>query len=441
MTRNIPTQQTRSVIENEEHITIHTDNLFDPKRKAFRNNISITVSQKSGNIVKVFERKDELTALSSTDIDLRGKTILPGLVDAHTHIFLHAYSGTPSINQERDESIVERTIRATNHCRAALLAGYTTYRDLGTESAQDADVHVRNAVNRGIIPGPRIFCATEALASSAGYDIRIESGINGVRLPRLSDPCDGVVGVKAGVRRRLGAGADVIKFYACYGKRALRFPPPVHLGGRDILHPPDTIPRNPDHLQFDQEEMNAIVAEARAARAPVAAHAQSAESAIMAAKAGVTTIEHGVEESDEAIAMMKQNGTIFVPTLAVQELFRPKSEVFVQTKKAHAAGVKLACGGDTGAFAHGENVKELELMLEAGVPLEEVFVAATVHGWEACGKEWCGRRFGWWEEGCAADIIALEGDVRKNSGSLRKVYFVMKDAKVWKQNGKAVGMI
>jgi len=302
-------------------------------------------------------------------------------------------------------------------------------------------VHVRNAVNRGLIPGPRIFCATEALASSGGYDIRIESGINGVHLPRLSDPCDGVVGVKAGVRRRLGAGADVIKFYACYGKRALRYPGPVHPGGRDVIHPPDTIPRNPDYLQFDQEEMNAIVAEAKAARAPVAAHAQSAASAIMAAKAGVTTIEHGVEESDEAIEMMKQHGTIFVPTLAVQELFRPKSEYFIQTKKAYAAGVKLACGGDTGAFPHGENAREMELMLEAGVSLEDVLVAATVHGWEACGKEWCGRKFGWWEAGCAADIVALDGDLRQDVGCLRRVEFVMKDAKVWKSDGEAVGMI
>lgn len=122
------------------------------------------------------------------------------------------------------ESLVERVCRATQHCRAALSAGYTTYRDLGTEGAFDADVHVRDSINRGIIPGPRIFCATEALASSGGYEIRVENRIGGLDVPRISDPCDGVDGVRAGVRRRIGAGADVVKFYGDYRKRALRFP-------------------------------------------------------------------------------------------------------------------------------------------------------------------------------------------------------------------------
>lgn len=252
----------------EDTLTIYTDCLFDPKKKAFVKDTSIEVSPKTGLITKVYQRKDALpTSIDELDIDLRGKCVLPGFVDAHTHILLHAYSEASSLNQMRDESIVERVIRATNHCRTALLAGYTTYRDLGTEGAGDADVHIRDAINRGIIPGPRIFCATECLASSGGYEIRHENKMGGVEVPRISDPCDGPVGCRAGVRRRLGAGADVIKFYADYRKRALRFPESAWPGCPGIVFPPEQDVlhggRNPNLLLFGQDEMDAMVAEAR----------------------------------------------------------------------------------------------------------------------------------------------------------------------------------
>jgi imidazolonepropionase-like amidohydrolase len=163
----------------------------------------------------------------------------------------------------------------------------------------------------------------------------------------------------------------------------------------------------------------------------------------MAAKAGVTTIEHGFEPSDEALTAMKENQTIFVPTLSVLEvLARPKlTQALAYTKKAWDLGVKLACGGDTGAFAHGDNARELELMVQAGVPLEDVLTAATLHGWEACGGDRCGRRFGWFAPGVAADIVALDGDPRSDLGALRRVQFVMKDARVWKRDGVAVDMV
>ncbi|KAK5137896.1 hypothetical protein LTR08_006665 [Meristemomyces frigidus] len=440
---------TKPAPEPAPTVKIHTSLLFDSKAKTFLQNISLAISPSTGLITSLHHRNHPLPPeIPAPDIDLRGKCVLPGLVDAHTHIFLHAYSDTPALNQMRDESLVERTIRATNHCRTALLAGYTTYRDLGTEGLRDADVHVRDAVNRGLIPGPRIFCATEALASSAGYEIRHEnSGVDGVQMPRISDPCDGPVGVTAAVRRRVGAGADVIKFYADYRKRALRWP--ERGCGPAVMFPPEgkgsqgERERNPNILLFNQEEMDAVVREARTARAPVAAHASAAEAVTMAAKAGVTTIEHGFEpmEGTQAIETMREHGTIFVPTLAVAELYVEMKPVLSQVKAAFDSGVKLACGGDTGAFAHGDNARELELMVQAGVPLEEVLTAATLHGWEACGGEWCGRKFGWLEEGCAADIVALAGDVREEMGNLRQVEFVMKDGRVWKRDGVAVGMV
>lgn len=143
-------------------------------------------------------------------------------------------------------------------------------------------------------------------------------------------------------------------------------------------------------------------------------------------------------EGTDAMQSLKDNGTIFVPTLAVMELYLPMKPILQQTKKCFDHGIKIACGGDTGAFAHGDNAREIELLLEAGVPLEDALIAATLHGWEACGGDWCGRRFGWIAEGCAADIIALEGDVRSDYKNLRRVDFVMKDGKIWKKEGKVV---
>ncbi|KAI5920410.1 amidohydrolase domain-containing protein [Camillea tinctor] len=420
-------------IEKNE-LTILTSRLFDPRQRLFLSNISIVVDTNTGLVIGTYKRDDSSpvpdTATEVNTIDLRGLTVLPGLVDSHTHIFLHPYSETPSLNQMRDESFVERVVRATNHAKAALMAGYTTYRDLGTEGLRDADANFRDTISRGLIDGPRMLVATECIASSGGYEIRQEHGMHchGAYAPRISDPADGIDGVRAAVRRRLGAGADIIKFYADYRKRQLRFPVPAWPGSR--------------------EEMNVMVAEARAGKAPIAAHAQSPEAVIMAAKAGVTSVEHGYMPSEEALNAMKENGTIFVPTLAVIEALllpgggsnsnahRTFQVILDHTKAAYKKGIKLACGGDTGAFAHGDNVRELELLVKAGVPLDYVLQAATLHGWEACGGDLCGRRFGCIEKGFAADIIALRGDVAKDLGALRRVDFVMKDGKMYKDERK-----
>lgn len=435
-------------------LTVHTSKLFDSKSKRFLRNISLSIDLKSGLISKVTTRTSDSIPSTTTaehTLDLRGKTVLPGFVDAHTHIFLHGFAETPSINQERDENPIERIVRATNHCRDALKAGYTTYRDLGTEGLSDADVGIRDAINRGIIPGPRLFVATEALASSGGYAIRYESRLGGTQVPRLSEPCDGVDGVSAAVRRRIGAGADVIKFYADYRRRTLRFPESNCPGCCPILHPPESsdplmTKANPVSVLFKQAEMDAIVEEAKRAGAPVAAHAISPEAVMMAARAGVTTVEHGIMPSDEALAVMKEKGTIFVPTLAVLDLYRKEAgeelfwKVVGQTKKAFDMGVRVATGGDTGAFPHGQNAREMELMVEVGVPVVDVLEAATMGGWEACGGDLCGRKFGWLDVGWSADLVAIDGDVEKEEFQkvIRKIDVVVKDGKVFVKDGKIV---
>ncbi|KAK3310902.1 uncharacterized protein B0T15DRAFT_507521 [Chaetomium strumarium] len=435
-------------------ITVHTSLLFDPQRKCWLPNVSIQVNPQTGAIVRLHHRNnaDFLSPLDPNDIDLRGKFVLPGFVDSHTHIFLHSDKERPHSQQMRDQSPVERTVRATNHARAALLAGYTTYRDLGTEALGNADANFRDCINRGIIPGPRMFVATDALASSGGYEIRTEnklaSGSNlGLSVPRAADTADGVVGVRAAVRRRVGEGADVIKFYGDYRRRTMRFPPDVPGPGGRILFPPER--RNPAVLLFTQEEMDAIVAEARMARVPVAAHTGETRTALMAARAGVTSVEHVFEDSEgvmeEMFEEMTRQGTIWVPTLMTAEAYYAGQDIFrwckMAVKRAFDRGVRLAAGGDTGVANHGLNVREMEIMLEAGIPVEDVLVAGTLTGWHACGGDACGFRFGWWDEGNRADIIALDADPRKDERALRQVSFVMKDGRVWKRNGLPVDMI
>jgi imidazolonepropionase-like amidohydrolase len=261
-------------------------------------------------------------------------------------------------------------------------------------------------------------------------------------LPAGADAVDGVDEIRRAVRRRIAAGADIIKFFADYRRRIMRSPPAQqHPYIPNILHPPKE--PNPDYVVFSKEEMDMIVSEANLAKCPVAAHCCTLEGAMAAIKAGVKTIEHVYGASDEMFEAMERTGCIMVPTLAIAEKLSKHRfpEILAQTRRAYDLGVRVACGGDTGTFSHGDNAREMELMIEAGIPIEDVLEACTVGGWESCGGDLCGRRFGWFEEGTQADIIALGTDPRVDKGALRKVDFVMKDAKVWKLDGQAIGMI
>ncbi|KAG7843771.1 hypothetical protein KL941_004753 [Ogataea angusta] len=422
----------------EDPFYVHTSTVFDSLTGQFLTDVSFEVDPATGLISQVLHRESDLP-VSVTDIDLRGKIVMPGFVDAHTHIFLHSYDEADNAKQKRDESFVERIIRATNHCRAALMAGYTTYRDLGSEGMQEADANFRDAINRGIAVGPRLFVATKVLASVAGVKTHTENTIGGTRLPVASEECDGEDEIRKAVRRRIGLGCDVIKFFADYRKRIMRYPPAVqHPYVSSVMFPPEN--PNPDVVLYTQKEMNVICEEARNADCPVAAHCTTNRAAAMAATAGAHTIEHGFWCNTDTLATLKENGCILVPTLAIAErLYGSRfAEMLVKTHKAWKMGLRQACGGDTGTFNHGENVREAELFLEAGISLEDTLRSLTYHGWLACGSDFCGRRFGWLAEGTAADMVALDKDPRQDTTALRHVSFVMKDGRVYKRNGKQV---
>lgn len=306
---------------------------------------------------------------------------------------------------------------------------------------KESDAQIRDCINRGLMPGPRLFVATRALASTGSYEPRTENHANGVCLPHGGEAIDGVDEARTAVRRRLAAGADVIKFFADYRRRIMRYPPKQqHPYIVSATHPPAD--PNPDVLVFAQEEMDMIVKEAKMGQAPVSCHAGTVEGAMMAVKAGVNSIEHAYFANQELFELMVEKQCILVPTLAVCERLHQKrfKQIMAQTKLAHDLGVRLACGGDTGTYPHGQGVREMELMIEAGVPLETVLESCTVGGWESCGADLCGMRFGWFEKGIRADIIALRTDPREDKFALRGVDFVMKDGIVWKQGGKGVGL-
>jgi imidazolonepropionase-like amidohydrolase len=350
-------------------------------------------------------------------IDLPGLTLLPGLVEGHSHILLHAYNETPWNDQVLREGLALRAARAVNHLRVTLLAGFTTVRDLGTEGAGYADVELKQAVNQGIIPGPRVLASTRAIVATGSYapkGFALEW-----RVPQGAEEADGVDSLMRVVRDQIGHGADWIKLYGDY-----------RWG-----------PQQGAHATFSQEEMKLAVETAKSAGVPVAVHSSTPEGMRRAILAGVETIEHGDGGTPEVWKLMAERKVAVCPTLAAGYStaqytgWRPGSgsePQGIQRKRASfkaalEAGVTILSGSDVGVFSHGENAKEIELMVEYGMkPVEAVKSATSIAG------RVLHMDIGSVKPGMFADLIAVEGDPIADITALRRVKFVMKGGTVYK---------
>ena len=336
-------------------------------------------------------------------IDLPGLTLLPGLIEAHSHVLLHPYSETVWNDQVAHESLSLRIARATNHLRNTLQAGFTTIRDLGTEGAGYADVGLKQAVEQNIIPGPRMLVVTRAIVATGSYGPK--GYASEWRVPQGAEEADGVDGLTRVVRDQIGHGADWIKVYADYR------------WGTQGAAP-----------TFSLEELKLAVETARSANVPVAAHATTTEGMRRAILAGVETIEHGDGGTPELFRLMKEHNVALCPTLSIAGAnAERKRAVF---KAALDAGVTIASGSDVGVFAHGDNARELEAMVQFGMPIVDVLRSATSVDARVLHM---GDKIGQVKAGLLADVIAVDGDPTSDISALSRVKFVMKGGVVYRQ--------
>ena len=346
-------------------------------------------------------------------IELPGLTLTPGLIEGHSHVLLHAYSEASWVDQVSRESLALRVARATNHLRVTLLAGFTTVRDLGTEGAQYADVGLKQAVNQGILPGPRVLTSTKAIVATGSYAPKF---VPEWTVPQGAEEADGGDGLIRVVRDQIGKGADWIKLYADY-----RWGPAP--GSRPT---------------FSVDEMKLAVETAKSAGVPVAAHANTAEGMRRAALAGVETIEHGGEGTSEVFKLMAERRVALCPTLTAGSgpwpPANPDSPAAVRKrasfKAALDAGVTILNGSDVGTFSHGENARELEAMVSYGMSPLAAMKSATSVAARVLHLE---GQIGQLKPGAFADLVAFEGDPTNDVGALRRVRFVMKNGTVYKK--------
>ena len=352
-------------------------------------------------------------------LDLPGLTLLPGLIEGHSHLLLHPYNETVWNDQVLLESQALRVARATVHAQRTLLAGFTTARDLGTEGAGFADVGLKQAIDQGIIPGPRLLVVTRALVATGSYGPKLSVDED---VPQGAQEADGVDGIIRAVREQIGKGADLIKVYADY-----------RWGADGSAQP-----------TFSQEELTLIVQTARSSGRGVAAHASTPEGMRRAILAGVETIEHGDGGTLEIFKLMKQRGVALCPTVAAGDATAQykgwhkgtdPAPPHIQQKHqsmeaALKAGVPLAMGGDVGVFAHGDNAREMELLVrDYGLTPLQVLRQATSGNAQIFHLTNRGNI----RPGLLADLVAVTGDPTQDVAALRQVQLVMKGGVLYRQ--------
>nr|WP_321412143.1 amidohydrolase family protein [uncultured Allomuricauda sp.] len=357
-------------------------------------------------------------ASSHTRKELKGMTLMPGIIEGHSHLLLHPYNETEWNDQVLKESPTERAIRATVHAKKSLMAGITSMRDLGSEGAGYTDIYLKKTIDEGIIPGPRTLMAGPAIVATGAYGPK--GFHDGVKVPLGAVPVSGKDNAIAEVRTQLGQGANLIKIYADYrwGKG------------------------EPSQPTFLQEEINAMVETATTAGRYVVAHASTPEGMRRAIMGGVETIEHGDGGTAEIFESMKEKGVALCPTLAAGDAISqyqgwkkgtaPDPDRVVQKKKsfklALESGVDIIFGGDVGVFPHGENYRELELMVAYGMEPIKALQSATSLNAKILHFDGLGMI----QKGYLADIIAIDGDPLQNISKMKLVKFVMKDGIIYK---------
>jgi len=351
-------------------------------------------------------------------LDLPGATLMPGMIEGHSHLFLHPYNETLWDDQVLHEPLALRTARAVVQAERTLEAGFTTERDLGTEGAGFADVGLKQAIDQGIVPGPRLLVSTKAIVARGAYGPKgYEPGLV---IPQGAQEVAGADETIRAVRDQVAAGADIVKFYADY-----------HWGKGE-----------PTRVTLSQAELDAGVAAAHDAGRMVAVHATTAEGITRAIRAGTDTIEHGYGGTAEVFKAMAAKGIALCPTLGASEAYakyfqhwngqEPAPESVQENRRAFrlamAAGVPICMGGDVGVFSHGKNWLEMEAMQHAGMSAAQVLISATSRNARILHLTNRGEV----KAGLLADLVAVDGDPTRDVSAVEHVRLVIKGGKVVK---------